>query len=71
MRFSECDYKKFKSMIHPKLKANIQKFKKEGYYFFPTYHGCGKRNRNGINKKVNYRIGDMCKKATYNLNWQS
>ena len=71
MRFSEHDYKKFKSMIHPKLKANIQKFKKDDYYIFPTYHGCGKRNRNGTNKKVNYRIGDMCKKATYTLNWKS
>ena len=71
MRFSENTHKKFKSMIHPKLKANIHKFKKGGYYFLPTYHGCGKRNRNGTNKKVNYRIGDMCEKATYNLNWKT
>ena len=70
MRFSESTYKKFESIIHPKLKANIHKFKKDGYYFFPTYHGCGKRNRNGTNKKVNYRIGDMCEEATYNLNWK-
>ena len=70
MRFSESTFKKFKSMIHPKLKANIHKFKKDSYYFLPSYHGCGKRNRNGTNKKVNYRIGDMCEKATNNLNWK-
>ena len=71
MRISESTYKKFESIIHPKLKANIHKFKKDGYYFFPSYHGCRKRNRNGTNKKVNYRIGEMCEEATYNLNWKS
>ena len=34
MRFSESNFEKFKSMMHPKLKANIHKFKKDGYYFF-------------------------------------
>ena len=33
IRFSENTYKKFKSIIHPKLKANIHKFKKDGYYY--------------------------------------
>ena len=70
MRFSESTYRKFQSIIHPKLKANMHKFEKDGYYFLSTYHGCGKRNRNGTNKKVNYRIGDMCKEPTYNINWK-
>ena len=36
MRISESTYKKFESIIHPKLKANIHEFKKDGYYFFPS-----------------------------------
>ena len=42
MRFSEEIYQKFKNIIHPKIKANMQKFEKGGYYILPTYHGCEK-----------------------------
>ena len=66
MKFSEEIYQKFKNIMYPKLRANIHKFEKDAYYTLPTWHGCGKkRNRNGTNKKVNYRIGDMCSKGTY------
>ena len=64
MRFSEETYERLKSIIHPKLRKNIDNFKIDGYYIFPHYHNCGKRNRNGANKKINYRIGEMCKKPT-------
>ena len=67
IRSSEKTYKKFKNMMHPKLVANIHKYKKDGYYFLPTYHGCGKRNRNGTNKAINYRIGGMCEAGTCKL----
>ena len=70
MRFSEKTFKKFKNMMHPKLVAKIHKFKKGSYYFLPIYHGCGRRNRNGTNKAINYRIGDMCEAGTYSLNWE-
>ena len=59
MTFSEQTYEKMKSIIHPKLRKNIDNFKIDGYYVFPHYHNCGKRNRNGTNKKINYRIGEM------------
>ena len=71
MRFSEEKYERMKSIIHPKLRKNIDKFKIDGYYVFPYYHNCGKRNRNGANKKINYRIGEICKSPTYKLNWKS
>ena len=71
MRFSEETYKRLKSIIHPKLRKNIKKFKIDGYDIFPHYHNCGKRNWNGTNKKINYRIGEMCKKPTEKLNWKS
>ena len=38
---------------------------------FPHYHNCRKRNRNGSNKKKNYRNGDICKSPTYKLNSKS
>ena len=57
--------------MHPNLKANIHKYEKDSYYILPTWHGCGKkRNRNGTNKEVNYRIGDMCSKASYKKWWK-
>ena len=71
MRFSEETYKRLKSIIHPKLRKNIENFKIYGYYIFPHYHGCGKQNRNGTNKKINDRIGEICKKPTEKLNWKS
>ena len=71
MTFSEQTYQKFRSIFPPKLRANIYTFKTGAYYFLPTYHGCGKKqNRNGTNKKINYRNGDMCLKATYKYNWK-
>ena len=71
MKFSEEIYQKFKNIMHPKLRANIHKFEKDGYCTLPTWHGCGKkRNRNGTNKKVNHRIGDMCSKDTYYEWWK-
>ena len=51
MRMSEETYERLKSVFHPKIRKNIEKFKQENYYIFPSYHGCGKRNRNGVNKK--------------------
>ena len=71
MRMSEETYERLKSIFHPKIRKNIGKFKKENYIIFPLYHGCGKRNRNGTNKKINYAVGEMCKSATYLLSSKS
>ena len=70
MRFSEDTYKRIKSIIHPKIRKNIPNFKIDSYYVFPHYHNCGKRNRNGTNKKINYSVGEMCKSPTYKSNWK-
>ena len=71
MRFPEETYERMKSIIHPKLRKNIDNFKIDGYYVFPHYHNCGKQNRNGTNKKINYGIGEICKSPMYKLNWKS
>ena len=70
MRFSEETYKRLRSIIHPNLRKNIEKFRIENYFVFPHYHGCGKKNRNGTNKNINYKIGEICKKPTDYLNWK-
>ena len=67
MRISKESYERLKSVFHPKIRKNIERFKQENYYIFPSYHGCGKRNRNGVNKKINYAIGEMCNSPTYKL----
>ena len=60
MRISKESYERLKSVFHPKIRKNIERFKQENYCIFPSYHGCGKRNRNGVNKKINYVVGEMC-----------
>ena len=67
MRMSEETYERLKSVFHSKLRRNIRKFKQENYFIFPLYHGCGKKNRNGTNKKINYSVGEMCISPTYSL----
>ena len=67
IRMSEETYERLKSIFHPKIRKNIWKFKKDNYIIFPLYHGCGKRNRNGTNKKINYAVGEMCKSPTYTV----
>ena len=42
MKFSEDTYKRLKSIIHPNLRKNIEKFRIDNYFVFPNYHGCGK-----------------------------
>ena len=71
MRFSVETYKRLKSIIHPNIRMNIERFRIDDYYVFPTYHGCTKRNRNGTNKKINYRLGEICATPTEKLNWKS
>ena len=48
------DQRKFKELIHPNITDNIDYYKKGNYYLFPTYHGCGLRNR------VDYKRGYQC-----------
>ena len=67
MRMSEKTYERLKSVFHLKLRKNIDKFKEGNYFIFPLYHGCGKRNRNGTNKKINYSVGEICISPTYGL----
>ena len=70
MRISEKTYERLKSVFHSKIRKNIKKFKQEHYYIFPNYHGCGKKNRNGINKKINYAVGEMCNSPTYKISFK-
>ena len=67
MRMSVDTYERLKSLFHPKLRRNIDKFKQENYIIFPLYHGCGKKNRNGTNKKINYSVGEVCISPTNTL----
>ena len=70
MRISKESFERLKSVFHPKIRKNIKKFKQENYYIFPSYHGCGKRNRNSVNKKINYAVGAMCNSPTYELTFK-
>ena len=64
------DYRKFKDLIHSNITANIDYYKKGNYYLFPTYHGCGLRNSDGIKKIVDYKRGYQCVLPSSNPYWR-
>ena len=53
-------YPKVKYLIHPNITDNIDYYKKGNHYILPVYHSCGLRNRNGLNKRVDYKRGEQC-----------
>ena len=63
-------YPKIKDLIHPNINENINHYKKGCYYILPVYHGCGLRNRNGLNKRVDYKRGYQCILATNKPYWR-
>ena len=63
-------YPKIKDLIHPNINENINHYKKGCYYILPVYHGCGLRNRNGLNKRVDYKRGYQCIFATNKPYWR-
>ena len=63
-------YPKVKDLIHPIINENINHYKKECYYILRVYHGCSLRNRNGLNKRVDYKRGYQCILATNKPYWR-
>ena len=56
----EQDLGKVLKHLHPNIVSNIDSYKEDRYYIFPTYHGCRYRNRNGTRKKIQYNRGEQC-----------
>ena len=50
-------YQKVKDLIHPNITDNIDYYRKGNLCILPEYHGCGFRNRNGFNKRIDYSSG--------------
>ena len=53
-------YPRVKDLTHPNITFNIDYHKKWSYYILPVYHNCGLRNRNGFNKRVDYKRVELC-----------
>ena len=60
MKLSHKCYEHFKGILHPNLKANADHYYENGFYVFPIYYGCGRRNRNCTNKGIDYKRGEQC-----------
>ena len=43
MVFSIEGFEHFKNILHPTITENARHYLKNGYYYFPTYHSCGKK----------------------------
>ena len=68
MKLTYKCYEHFKGILHPNLKANADHYYDNGFYVFPIYHGCGHRNRNGTNKRIDYKRGEQfCSLLTNNI----
>ena len=63
-------YPKVKDLIHPNITDNIHYYKKGNHYILPVYHGCGLRNRNSLNKRVDYKRGEQCVLSTNKPYWR-
>ena len=70
MFFSVEGFNRFKNMLHPNIVKNANKYLKNGCYHLPTYHGCGKKNRNGTNKEIDYKRGEYCFFPTEKKYWK-
>ena len=56
--------------IHPNITECIDHFRKDNLIKFPEFHGCGLRNRNGFNKRVDYKRGFQCIIPTSKPYWR-
>ena len=70
MRFDIDGLKHFENIIHPNLLANKHHYLKNKVYVFPQYHGCGYKNKNGTNKKIEYKRGHQCLFPTDKRYWK-
>ena len=57
LRISKENFKKIESIFHPRIRKNIRQFERKDlgnmiYYSFPYFHGCGKLNKNKLNKRI-------------------
>ena len=53
-------YPKVKDLIHPNIADNTDYYKIGNIYILTVYHEFGLRNRNGLNKRVNYKREEQC-----------
>ena len=70
MVFSMEGFKHFKNILHPNIVKNSNEYLENRLYHLPPYHGCGKRNRNGTNKEIDYKRGEHCFFPTEKKYWK-
>ena len=63
-------YLNVKDYIHPSITECTDHFGKDNLIKLPEFHGCGLRNRNGFNKRVDYKRGFQCIIPTSKPYWR-
>ena len=66
----EEEFGKVVKFLQPNLVSNIKRYKEGYYYFFPSYHGCSYRNRNGTRKKMQYNKIEQCVNPVHTSCWR-
>ena len=68
--FHTKHYLNIKDFIHPNITCNIDHYKKSNRVKLPEFYGCGLRNRNGFNKRVDHIKGFQCILARSKPYWR-
>ena len=71
MSFSKEGFEHFKNIFHPNIRENADHYLDNNRYRFPPFHGCGKRNKNGTNKSIDYKRGEQCLFPTEKRYWKT
>ena len=63
-------YPRVKDLIYPNITDNIDYYKKANLQCLPEHHGCSLRNRNVLNKRVDYSRVYQCILPTSKPYWR-
>ena len=68
--FTTETYNRFKDLLHPNVRHNIDSYRNKRLIHLPAYHGCEMYNRNGTRRLIDYSRCKQCIMATDNRFWK-
>ena len=69
--FTTETYNRFKDILHPNVRHNIEHYRSKRLIHLPPYHGCHKKyNRNGTRHLIEYSHDEQCIMPTDKRYWK-
>ena len=63
-------YRSVKDYLHPNIHTFVNHYRDENIIYFPNYHGCNHKNKNGNRKLIKYELGEQCINQTDRPYWK-